>query len=141
MTNEQIDALTAGQELDRLIFDLCWVIEDYGGDTDNWPKMEAFRPSTDWNDAMLAAEKAGLFHFTTIQGDQDKLWMRPNTQFQAFLTRDCGHWTVKIYRYFAGYATGILNRALEHQSVSTLAEDKSGPVAVCKAILRMKRAG
>ena len=151
MTEHEISNLQPGQELDRLVAEACGMPSRIAsgkcevgynykrGDGTVTSAWRDFRPSTDWNDAMLAAEKAGLFHFTTIQGDQDKLWMRPNTQFQAFLTCDCGYWTVKIYRYFAGYATGILSRAAEQQYVSTIAEDKSGPLAICRAILQAKQ--
>lgn len=134
-TEQQIDALTAGQELDRLVAEACGVKCE---PDDDW--IPRFKPSSNWNDAMAAASYSHLFELETLPADPKLPGRHSTAQFQAFLTRDCGYWTVKIYRYFAGYATGIMNRALEHESVSILAEDKSGPVAVCKAILKMKRA-
>lgn len=141
LTNEQIDALTAGQELDRLVAEACGIKVH----TDRMIRpgstpIGKFCPSSDWNDAMLAAEMAELFLLTTVPADQKVPGRNSTAQFQAFLTHDHGYWTVHLYCYFAGYATGIMNRALEHQSVRLLAEDKSGPVAVCKAILKQKRA-
>lgn len=149
-TEQQIDALTEGQELDRLVAEACKIkftitesplfgqkVQIQVGDL---RFVRTFSPSSDWNDAMFAAEKAELFLLTTVPADPKIPGRHSTAQFQAFLTHDHGCWTVKIYRYFAGYATGIMNRALEHESVSILAEDKSGPVAVCKAILKMKMA-
>lgn len=133
LTNEQIDALTAGLGLDMMIAEVI-------GRDPYEAQLNDFRPSSDWNDAMLAASHSHLFELETLPADPKIPGRHSTAQFQAFLTRDCGYWSVHLYCYFAGYVTGIMNRALEHQSVRLLAEDKSGPVAVCKAILKHKRA-
>lgn len=150
LTGEQIDTLSAGQYLDRLVAEACGMRLDHNGlivpqltdcnEIQFSPQRHSFRPSSDWNDAMLAASHSNLFELETVPADPNIPGRHSNAQFQAFLTRDCGYWTVHLYCYFAGYATGIMNRAIEHQSVRLLAEDKSGPVAVCKAILKNKRA-
>ena len=68
MTDAEIDALEAGRELDRLVALGCGftLVYDNGYDgefkAELWPEEpRVFHPSSDWNDAMWAAEKAGLF--------------------------------------------------------------------------------
>lgn len=108
MTDAEIDALEAGRELDRLVALECGftLVYDNGYDgefkAELWPEEpRVFRPSSDWNDAMLAAEKAGLFD-------------------EGFLE---GYWSVKKWDSYDPVAIEI-------------ASHQSGPVAVCRAILK-----
>lgn len=69
MTPTEIDNLPAGDELDRLVAEAIGHVS-----VREWAfpyRHPYFRPSTDWNDAMLAAEKFGTFsvHHLTKEGD------------------------------------------------------------------------
>ena len=59
--------LEAGPEMERAVAEACGFPVMLGFDTHCYDLgnqtrvVEQYRPSTDWNDAMLAAEKVGLF--------------------------------------------------------------------------------
>lgn len=106
MTTSEIDKLESGVELDRL------VAEAIGMETSTAILMplstSKFKPSTDWNDAMEAAEKVRLFY--------------PD----SFLDFD----------YACRWRVQELDTCTPEVQVIT--EHKSGPVAICRAILKAK---
>jgi hypothetical protein len=67
---------------------------------------EAWKPSTDWNDAMFAAEKAGVLRI-----DNNMLW---NPDHWQVGNEDHGSWVI-------------------------VAEDETGPLCICNAILALKQ--
>ena len=76
---------------------------------------KTFRPSTDWNDAMWAAEKVGLFSsLRCLWKDQAK----GNRWFVVWINMD-----------------GTVGQGLE----SIWAYGESGPLAICQAILRLAK--
>lgn len=105
MTDEQIDAMEAGLEMD------CAVDEAvYGPDAVGVPYR---KPSTDWADAMFAAEHFGLFD-TILDGHGYGLLLR----------RSPDGWQVLHPRFFDGRG-----------DVLTMAD--TGPLAICRAILKL----
>lgn len=126
MTAKQINAMDAGPDMDRLVAEAIGIpvqlINTDGADnepvradtTDELCGL-AFRPSSDWNDAMLAAEKFGLFR---------RWWRHPEPFWQGlrFLTQ-CDHWCVSEWTD----ETGI--------GYKVVASGKTGPLAICRAIL------
>ena len=99
MTEHEIDNMQPGPELDRLVAEACG-IDPYEA------KLKGFMPSTDWNDAMLAAGKAQLFCLMLFL-DQDAV----------------GNWAVCDLG----------------SDCKRIAHDKSGPLAICRAILQSKQ--
>ena len=77
------------------------------------PFTNGFHPDTDWNDAMLAAEKAELFD------DYSERYMQRN---------HLGEWVVVKQYSFVGGGSGV----------GQIAQDPSGPLCICKAILSLK---
>jgi hypothetical protein len=110
MTNDEIDKLEAGRELDRLVALNCGftLVYDNGYDgefkAELWPEEpKEFHPSTDWNDAMWAAEKIGLF----------------------------GRLGNCLYQSVDGWMV-----LTENDADGPLSIHDSGPVAICRAILK-----
>lgn len=79
--------LSAGYELDKAVAEACGIEHtlvgpiDIGDDVDYLPPTvalnrpwRAFQPSTDWNDAMLAAKKCGLFYECDLRQSKDACW-------------------------------------------------------------------
>lgn len=62
MTPNEIDAMPAGAELDALVAKALGVTDYKPGSG----RTRLFKPSSDWNDAMRAAEKCGLFTFRCL---------------------------------------------------------------------------
>ena len=120
MTDDEIDALEAGVRLDFKVAKACGV-EFYSSTSigrrgeigppsvvvlDENKNAKPFRPSSDWNDAMWAAEKARLFY--------------PD----GFLDFDhSGEWRVQELDMCTPEARVITSH-------------KCGPVAICRAILK-----
>lgn len=84
MTDEQIDAMPAGPEMDWLVSSIYEVWGNVLPDDTSAPctiivipeeDVREFAPSTDWNDAMFAADGFGLFRRCVLwQGDGEYLW-------------------------------------------------------------------
>lgn len=113
MTAEQIDAMEAGPEMDAAVGEACdfesgIVNGECLRGTDDFPEMVAFRPSTDWNDAMFAAERFGLF--------------------------DCevGH-EGSLYKNSEIWAVDRVVGAIQ----VLVATAPTGPLAICRAILKL----
>jgi len=105
MTPTEIDALEAGHELDDLVSQAIDPWENLAGVN----LSTQWRPSTDWNDAMFAAEKCRLF------------------VNDRFLDNDVtGHWMVQVVDWCDAEAAWI-------------SRHPSGPVAICRAILKVKQ--
>lgn len=160
MTPTEIDALEAGPDLDRLVAKACgseyetnpnpsglhdWEVVGgnvYGNayrcqhchcDCDDGaygcgpeppkdgckPSPILFRPSTDWNDAMLAAEKVGLF---APVGDESFGFIDRVTDGGPHQYRFCRH---------RSDDNGLYMRVISRH--------KSGPVAICRAILKASK--
>lgn len=138
MTDAEIDALEAGPDLDRKVaaalgwrqstwgFREAWTNglrdadgnwdrtfhfgpEDAGGEFD-------FLPSVDWNDAMFAAERFGL---------------APSTH--ALL--DC--YVLKRLPIESGPVYAVAEIDMMRQGEEWIAHDRSGPLAICRAILKL----
>ena len=116
MTDAEIDALEAGVELDKIVADACGIRLDHNGlivpqltgcaEINFSQARRSFGPSFDWNDAMRAAENTGLFEWGAVA-----LWK----------SRNANRWAV----------------ADVFESGRVLAADgTSGPVAICRAILK-----
>ncbi len=86
MTTDEIDNLEAGVEIDRMVAEACEVRLDNSGliipqltdckEVQFSPHRRSFKPSTDWNDAMEAAEKFGLFHYLDVKiAQMGKSWV------------------------------------------------------------------
>lgn len=84
-----------------------------------------FVPSTDWNDAMFAAERFGLFgdgHYCALSKDDGWYCILPMSELDA-----PGH---------------ELNGAgLWWPGTPLVARDVSGPLAICRAILKLHHGG
>lgn len=101
MTTSEIDNLEAGVELDVAVHKAC----DIPVVWDDKPKgILSFQPSSNWNDAMEAAEKVELFRTYCLNQSYEGSW-----------------W---VHRH-------DMNKYLS-------AFVKSGPVAICRAILKAK---
>ena len=128
MTDAEIDALEEVAvaaycvELDRLVALQCGftLVYDNGYDgefkAEIWPEEpRVFRPSSDWNDAMLAAEKVDWQRKN--EGDRLEVSYQPN-----------GSWNAMIIRYADDYTVpSEMQLGINH---------KCGPVAICRAILK-----
>jgi len=72
MTDERIDAMQAGPEMDRAVLDAIGEPRHSGCDESGAFRLVRRRlPSTDWNDAMYAAERINLFGIHTVLGVGD----------------------------------------------------------------------
>lgn len=82
------------------------------------PSPILFRPSSDWNDAMMAAEKAGVF--ATGPGDLDSF---------GFVDRvtDGGPYKWRVCRHRFNVYDSL--------SITVIATAETGPLAICRAIL------
>lgn len=113
--------LEAGYELDKAVAEACGIEHtayDFRHDASGivWvptipednKTARPFRPSSDWNDAMFAAEKCGLF----------KNWLMGQAHPAI---------TIGSTWYFQDYSERPMG-----------VESKSGPVAICLAILKLK---
>ena len=113
---EQIEA---GPETDRLVADavgLVYVEEfDSAGPVEVYfhDGRRSFRPSLDWSDAMLAAERFGLFH----PEKHDAMLM------QDFSGRNI-LWSIQQVPRSSGWMA--------------VAEAPTGPLAICRAILALR---
>ena len=112
-----IDTLMAGPELDWLVCQACgikaWPPENGGIhpvriQDSNLRMLRAFCPSTNWTDAMLAAERTELFEWGAVA---------------LFKSRNTNRWSVADV-----FET--------HHVIA--AEADSGPLAICRAILKAK---
>jgi hypothetical protein len=125
MTDEEIDAMEAGPEIDEATGKACrleaCVLRVRGHadqclrGTDNFPEMVPFHPSTDWNDAMFAAERFGLFK--TRKVDHSEV---------------CG----MVWQCNDMWASGVYDCDWGHV---VHAEAPTGPLAICRAILKLAR--
>lgn len=128
MTTDQIDAIEAGPEIDALV---CAAAGIDGGivrtlgkpdeclrATEDFPAMAQFRPSTDWNDAMLAADKFGLFG---SEKHRHQLWQGTGSGGGP------DEWFVESFENENGNA-GCVRHV-------------SGPLAICRAILKLSQSG
>lgn len=118
LTDEKIDALDAGPEMDRLVASLldvpvcvtngeCRIGYNYRTGCGVSGAEVEFSPSADWNDAMFAAEKSELLNrLSLIRNAVNGVW-----QYVLFT------WDQK-----------------------TIAYDRSGPLAICRAILKLANA-
>ena len=61
MTAEQIHAMEAGPETDLLVREIVEAAPPLAEPPVGFWAWDAFRPSRDWNSAMFAAERFGLF--------------------------------------------------------------------------------
>ena len=152
LTDEQINALESGPEMDRLVAEACGETVKYGSfaspvcfnesvswrgyyvpytadtfETSGVHKLEQppegfewGRPtlafSRDWNEAMFAAERFGLFEITKLGHVKD---------LTATLTRHDGLWEFGLSEMDSG---PLLKT-----------ESTSGPLAICRAILKLAR--
>lgn len=126
MTNDEIDKLEAGVELDRLVAKACAIDVIYtplaidpfklSRNLDDHREV-IFSPSRCWNDAMLAAEKCDLF---SSLGDDFFGFIDRITDGGAYDYRVCCHY----------HTSGGELR------VRVIAKHPSGPVAICRAILK-----
>ena len=90
------------------------------------PSHWNFHPSTDWDDAMLAAEKCGLF------GDMEGQCQLSTTERIANPRRwTVSQWTVYEQESYEGAGD-------EKVGCPDIVEHESGPVAVSLAILKLK---
>lgn len=121
MTPEQIDALS-GQELDKAVahaIELTFSAVTTKGEYDQKTTTtifhsetgQMFRPSSDWNDAMFAAEKAGLFDATS--------------RVTPTLRRFNGKW--QFQHINQNGSTTQCNKTTDH----------SGPTTICREILKL----
>lgn len=112
--------IESGPETDRMVADACGItglhvrvlgvgIHEYRRYTGDGTDEVPFRPSTDWNDAMLAAERFGLF-----------------CDWGFCLLLHDGQWLVADVSVFGkiDYDEGYRH--------------ESGPLAICRAILAMR---
>lgn len=131
MTTEQIQSLQPGPESDRLVAEACGLkVSVFDKDEDSeYVVMDsqdndlfglAFSPSTDWNHAMFAAERFGLFR---------RWWQNPEPCWEGlrFLTQ-CDRWCVSEWTSETGIGYKVVAGA------------KSGPLAICRAILKLHHA-
>lgn len=141
MTDEQIDAMQAGPEIDRAVAAVCFDVYRLTPDVDPliktapcvldvhkhslskqhplWliPSREGehrpFAPSEDWNDAMFAAERFGLFNRAGVS-----------------LSRGDWYGEIDIER--------VVWRITQYES-TLISHADSGPLAICSAILKLAR--
>lgn len=111
MTDEQIDAMQAGPEMDIAVCDACFAPDFYRL---TW--LMSSRPpcpSSDWNAAMMSAEQFGLF-----KGNDDG--MLRGMERRVFGSDD---WYVysRLWDEFTVIASG------------------AGPIAICRAILKLSK--
>lgn len=112
MTTEQIDAIEAGPEMDRMVAQACDLDPPFllFGETSVGVHSQ-WKPSTDWTDAMHAAERFGLLrdnehHDTRVLGvEADGVWV--------------------IFHLDGPVVSGFICRA------------PTGPLAICRAILKL----
>lgn len=142
LTDEQIDAMQWGCDIDSMVasavFDeFDWNVEarDDGGTWIRVKKhiptlnmgvleyMMPFIPSLDWNDAMFAAEKFGLF-------DTEK---HGHTMTYSDLS-DCGSGDKRRW-FIADYESEDIG----DQGSSWPTGAPTGPLAICRAILKLAR--
>jgi len=121
LTHEQIDALEAGPELDLLVakaIAVPAVVTDgvcYIGNSSLFQGdyiTRLFRPSSDWNDAMAAAEKC-----------LEQPWL---------ILHEGRYWNVR--KKISGVRHLESNEA--DYRVAPLASSTSGPLSICRAILK-----
>ena len=108
----------ASYELDKAVAEACGIqwYNPYDFAPSVWIRQSLesgrqFSPSTDWNDAMLAAEKCGLFDMST---------------HTVALDFSRGKWRVNDGQ--GGSFSGA----------EIYSEHESGPMAICLAILKIK---
>lgn len=101
MSDTEIDAMEAGSEMDDAIYRIVADIEGIG-------LPPAICPSTDWNDAMFAAETFGLLK-----------------SHRLGISSLDGLWELKYYEHYSGN---------ERRAAAP-----TGPLAICRAILKLSR--
>ncbi len=95
----------------------CWWWED---PSEAWVPQSQWSPSTDWNDAMWAAEKVAHEGFAVHRPHDDEFAKDPETGWRCIIG--------------VGWHDG--------QTQSTVIGDgPTGPTAICKAILNLKASG
>lgn len=120
MTHKQIDAMEAGLEMDRA------VAEAIGCAVEFWMN-ESFRPSTDMNDAMFAAEAFGLFEAYSH-----------DCFMQSIEGNDL--WSVRQRHKHAeelAAAWGAPGFPLRPEGWADVADGTTAPLAICRAILTL----
>lgn len=113
MTDEQIDAMQAGDETDRRVAAACGIAifdPDHSGSV-LLDDGDIFAPSDDWNSAMFAAERFGLF-------DTEK---HQHTLTFSDFGDGADRWFCANYDEDSQQPTGA----------------PTGPLAICRAILRL----
>lgn len=130
MTTEQIDVLDAGPEMDCAVQEVLQSVSGviHFGLSDGLPRdqerhavtitVTEFRPSTDWNDAMYAAERFGLFETK-----------------ECLL--DCCEtvWGVTEKPVFAEWWLSF------GDDLRQVATAPTGPLAICRALLKLHAGG
>lgn len=119
MTTEQIDVLEAGLDMDEAVAEVCGVA-GFPHSSGVWLTGGAdgkgdvpFRPSSDWNDAMYAAERFGLWTsilFGAVGPCSSGVPPKEYGCFQFDMTHGCN---------------------VRFSTAST------GPLAICRAILKL----
>lgn len=131
-----IDDMPASPEMDRAVLDLIGECKQSGCDESNVFHLVRRRsPSSDWNDAMYAAEKCHLFEAQTVA---DNGYAEGKTR-QAYLLQRWGrfaifeflmHWPIPD-----GMRTDYPKPSTHHHHV---ADHESGPLCICRAILKLR---
>lgn len=112
------ERLVAGPELDRLVAEACGIkhellrMANAFGENEGFVAMvggRMFSPSTDWNDAMLAADRIGLF-------DAD--------EYHYLLRNTPNGWQVLSPDFY-----------LKPMTTDVLTCEETGPLAICRAII------
>lgn len=112
LTDEQIDAMEAGEEMDWAVAAVVGLrmipMEEGPSEQHPYPwisrrKVTRPRPSKDWKDAMFAAERFGLF----------------DVEHRCELTCNHGEWIVSS------------------ELREPVASSRSGPLVICRAILKL----
>lgn len=120
MTDAEIDAMEAGPECDRLVAEVLGSHPDIDTNPPGLTRRQGngywseFRPSTDWNDAMFEAERFGMWNTTPSGGFR---------HLHKITWRD------------ADYHIGEQN----YDDCETIASAPSGPLSICRAILKLAR--
>jgi len=122
MTDEQIDAMDAGPEMDAAIAAACGIehaasteiglcrLKPEGRTVET--EWQPWRPSIDWNDAMFAAEKCRLLEVYALE--------RIPLRTPLYVVADI---------------------QLMDGEDEWVARAESGPLAICQAILRLRHKG
>lgn len=116
LTDDQIDAMEAGPEMDRLVGEAVeWsVVEEFERDISR--REWAWRPSKEWAPAMFAAERSGLFsrlNHILAQSEDAAIWI-----------------VMPLENMYSGGDTTIGH---------SIAHGDTGPLAICRGILKLTR--